>query len=187
MASAPGYAPDAESATVVSNDTVRRDFVLQAARLDASPRPVAALIGPNDTTDKTLTLSNSGEPAAAYKVLEFNVPLQRERDGRLRVAGRAPAGPLRAFRWTASSATTGRGRSEGLAPRSYARAAVTAPHVPAGASVVASFPTGILSGWGVATSGSSDVWLSNPAAFNLGGDDLDYQYSNGAPDREHHR
>lgn len=177
VASAPGYAPDAESATVVSNDTVRRDFVLQAARLDASPRPVAALIGPNDTTDKVLTLANSGVPAAAYKVLEFNVPLHENvtsgfvsQAERLRALARVPMdGKQRNDRARSS---------EGLAPRGSVRAVVTAPHVPAGASVVASYPTGILSGWGVATSGSSDVWLSNPAAFN-GGDDLDYQYSNG--------
>ena len=178
-ASAPGYAPAAESATVLGNDTVRRDFVLQAARLDASPRPVAAVIGPNDTTDRTLTLSNSGQPAATYKILEFNVPLQENLTAgfvsqvqRLRALARLPMDGKRRNDRARSS--------EGLAPRSDVRAALTVPHVPAGASVVASYPTGILSGWGVATSGSSDVWLSNPKVFNFGGDDRDYQYSNGA-------
>ena len=52
--------------------------------------------------------------------------------------------------------------------------------------VVASYPTGITFGWGVATSGAN-IWLSNLGV--AGGDDKDYQYdsSDGRPDGQRHR
>ena len=60
--------------------------------------------------------------------------------------------------------------------RGFPVIAPTAPHrVLAAGDVIASYPSGLTLGWGVATVGT-DVWISNLAAG--GGDDKDHQYLN---------
>ena len=66
--------------------------------------------------------------------------------------------------------------SRATTTRGFPLIAPNQPHrVLAAGDVIASYPTGITLGWGVATVGT-DVWLSNIAAG--GGDDKDYQYLN---------
>jgi S-layer homology domain len=174
LASKAGYESDGHNVTVFNNAAVRRDFVLQAAHLDASPRPVAAVINPDSTTNKTMTVSNSGEPSADFKVIELNAPLTQNltagfasKAQRQQALARLPMdGKQRNDRATSAA---------GLAPLVNPHPAPRRPHVASGASVIASYPTDITFGWGVATN-AGNVWLSNLGV--AGGDDLDYEYSN---------
>lgn len=173
-ASKAGYASDSATVVAFNNSAVRKDFVLEAAQLSASPSPVSAVITTNNTTDKTLTLTNSGEPSAAFTIVEINAPLQQSltagfatRAQRQQAIARLPKNGKTIEDKAASAA--------GL-PRFASRPAPR-PHVTAGATVIASYPTGLTLGWGVGTAGSN-VWLSNLGV--AGGDDLDHEYAGGA-------
>ncbi len=176
QASASLYDPQTKIAAVHPNNAVRLDFALPAGFLDASPRPLAAFVGPGGAQDLTLTLSNSGLKDGSFVIQEINVP---------------PSSPAAAL-----------AIREHPARRTYrvpfdrrndpslrdlpipANAPVGAPVLADAGNVVQSFPSGLSGGWGLAyDTGADRLWVTNPE--NFGGDGLEYQFQpDGTPTGE---
>jgi len=177
----PAHHPLTRATTVVPNGTTRLDFGLASGSLAANPSPLAAYVAPGGALPTTLTITNSGTGSAAFLLQEVNVPPPGQASaGRPRFANGADR--------RAALKRVPRGRLEersakGLPPlpKAPARAAALA----AAGNVVASFPTGLASGWGLAfDTDASRLWISNPDApfYGFSGDGLEYQYlSDGTP------
>ena len=56
------------------NAAVRLDFSLAAGLLDASPRPLSAIVSPGGTQSLTLEVSNSGTGDGSFVIHEVDVP-----------------------------------------------------------------------------------------------------------------
>ncbi len=154
---------------VIPNGTVRRDFSLQSGNLSASPSPLNSRVNPGGTEDQTLTIKNTGGAAAGFELVEINAPvLTSVTHGFASDALRQQA--LARFSKDSSGRPDLARSAKGLAPLPGIR---PAGKPMAAGDVVASYPTGITFGWGVATSGAN-FWLSNIGVG--GGDDKDYQY-----------
>jgi hypothetical protein len=76
-----GFEADAEHhtsmvqhTTVVPDATVRLDFALPAGILDASPRPLSAVVTPGGSQSLTLDVSNIGSGDAFFSIHEVDVP-----------------------------------------------------------------------------------------------------------------
>ncbi len=171
VASASNFSPKQKSKIVVPGGATRLDFSLLSGRLSAAPSPLSSRLDPGDTEDQTLTVTNTGGASANFSILEINAP--------------APSSNTHGFAsQTLRQAALNRlpkdskGSPDSLATstKGFPLIAPTQPHrVLAAGDVIASYPTGLTLGWGVATAGI-DVWLSNLAAG--GGDDKDHQYLN---------
>ena len=163
------YGSDQHTVLVIPNSTVRRDFTLQSGNVSATPSPLNARVDPGTTTDQTLTIKNTGGAPANFEVIEINAPAHTSMtSGFASEALRKQA--LARFSKGDKGLMSAR-NAKGLAPLPGQRPAGKKMAV---GDVVASYPTGITFGWGVATSGAS-FWLSNIGVG--GGDDLDYEYS----------
>ena len=164
------YGSDQHTVLVIPNSTIRRDFTLQSGNVSATPSPLNSRLNPGTTEDKTLTIKNTGGAPAAFEVIEINAPVLNSA-----THGFAPEALRRQALARFSKDLVGRPdlakNAKGLAPLPGLRPVGKPMAV---GDVVASYPTGITFGWGVATSGSN-FWLSNIGAG--GGDDKDYQYS----------
>jgi hypothetical protein len=166
------YAPDQHTKLVVPGATQRQDFVLQSGHVTAAPSPLSARVDPNGTDDKTLTLSNSGGADAHFEIVEINAPLlntnthgQANPSLRKQAIARLPQG---------AKGPIGDARSTNGIP------ALPVPQQPhkklAAGDVIASYPSGIAYGWGIAASGPN-IWVSNLGV--AGGDNKDYEYADG--------
>ncbi|HTR02878.1 MAG TPA: hypothetical protein VMN82_06750, partial [Thermoanaerobaculia bacterium] len=174
-ASSQAYSPDSQTVTVFNNDAVRRDFALQAGRLDASPRPVVVAIPPDGLAMKTLTVTNSGAVDASFQLIELNTPLLASTTAGFASGATRDQSLARLPKDEKGRPVTNARSAAGLAGFSTSPLEhPTAPHVAAGGTVIGAFPTGITYAWGVGAFGT-DVWLSNIAV--AGGDNLDYQYT----------
>ena len=173
QASLTNYASDSHSKLIVPNASQRLDFVLQSGHVTAAPAPLSARVNPGGTDDKTLTLTNTGGADAHFNVVEINAPLLQStthgtfnkslHDQALARLPQGPKGPLNAD-----------ARSTKEIP---AMPNPAAPHkILAAGDVIASYPSNITWGWGVATSGIN-IWLTNIG--QAGGDDKDYEYAAG--------
>jgi len=169
-ASQTNYTSDQHTKVVVPNSAQRQDFVLQSGHLAVAPAALNARVNPGGTDDQTLTLTNSGGGSADFQIIEINAPLLQTtthgfanksvHDQALARLPQGPKGPL-----GADARST-----KGLAP--LPRPA--RPHkILAAGDVIASYPSGIAYGWGVASDGAN-TWYSNLGV--AGGDDKDYQY-----------
>ncbi|HTY40967.1 MAG TPA: S-layer homology domain-containing protein [Thermoanaerobaculia bacterium] len=176
QASKASYTSDSESTTAFNNDVVRRDFVLQAGKVSATPSPLSAVIPPNGMSVKTLTMSNTGQPVATFSLSEINAPLlssttsgfASRRDVEKALA-RLPKDP--AARAAAMVSTRGSGLPalSGL---------TQAPRRPlAAGDVLGSSALQEPYGWGVGFDGnSSSTWITDIG--QAGGDDKAHQYDN---------
>ncbi len=169
------YGTDMQTAAVVPGDTVRQDFHLPSASLDASPRPVNAIVDPGGATDGTLTLTNSGQVDATFSLFELNTPpsVPPSALGRFADAGKVAAALARIpnkWRWDA----TGR---FGVAGLPAIPGAPEPPAVPlAAGAVISSFPTGLGNPFGVIYNTAADnVWISSLPA-PLAGDGRDHEF-----------
>jgi hypothetical protein len=163
------YASDQHTTVVIPNSTVRQNFSLLSGSLSASPTPLNSKVNPGGTDQKTLNLTNTGGAAAGFEIIEINAPVLTNRtSGFASEALRQQA--LARFSKDASGRPDLARSAKGLAPLP---GAPPAGKPMAAGDVVASYPTGITFGWGVATSGAN-FWLSNIGI--AGGDDKDYQY-----------
>ena len=162
------YGSDQHTVVVVPNSATRRDFTLQSGNLSASPLRLDSRVNPGGTEDKTLTITNTGGATASFEIIEINAPaLATLTSGFASDALRQQA----LARFSKNSAADPKARSaQGLAPLPKAPAP---SRTLAAGDVIASYPTGITFGWGVASSGPN-FWLSNIGVG--GGDDNDYQY-----------
>ena len=166
------YASDQHTTLVIPNSTVRRDFTLQSGNVSASPSPLNSRVNPGGTDEKTLTITNSGGASANFEIIEINAPAAvSQTSGFASDALRQQA--LARFSRDSSGRPDLARSAQGLAPLPKAPAPGRAL---AAGDVVASYPTGITFGWGVASSGAN-FWLSNLGV--AGGDDNDYQYDSG--------
>ena len=126
---------------------------------------------PGETEDQTLELSNTGGADAHFEIIEINAPPPSSK-----TSGFAPENLRQQAISRLPRDAKGAPDSRATTTRGFPLIAPNQPHrVLAAGDVIASYPTGITLGWGVATVGT-DVWLSNIAAG--GGDDKDYQYLN---------
>ena len=179
QASAPAYSPDSEPVTVFTNDAVRRDFTLQAGMVDASPRPVSAVIPPNGLSSKTLTLTNSGQPDAAYSIFEIYAPVAPSNTSGFASKKLREQALARLPKITRKSPATK--DTKGLAPLPQ-RPDLRAPErVLAGGEVLASYMLNIIAPWGISYDlNSNDPWVSDFEYF--GGSNFEYEYTaNGVP------
>lgn len=162
-ASAPKYADDTQSPTVVAGSVVRQDFNLAAGMISVAPSSLAFEIASGAPAEsQPLTLSNTGGGAAAYQV--FAIPGTW--------SGYTPTGPF-----AANTRHTGPKNLNDL-DASNLRLPSTPPTVPelAGGTVSASWPTGLTYAWGIGfNTDANDLWLGNILAG--GGDDLDYRFT----------
>ena len=175
-ASANLHTPLTKSATVTADAAVRLDFSLAAGLLDASPRPLSAIVSPGGTQELTLEVSNTGTGDGTFEIHEVDVPPSPESTA---VASRPsrPSVPdgdgLREARRRLLSG----GSNARIAP--LPNAPVNVPQAANAGEVVSSFPTGLAGGYGLAYDTDADrLWVSNSDAplAELFGDGLDYQY-----------
>jgi len=168
------YASDGHPATVFTNDVVRRDFTLQAGETSASPTALSAVIPPNGMSVQTLTMSNSGQPAATFKLSEVNAPLLTSttsgfasREDVQRALSRLPRDPAERAAAMGSTQGTGLPAVSSLAPSG-------GPTLAAG-EVLGSFALQQTYGWGVGFDGdSTSTWITDVG--QAGGDDKAHQY-----------
>jgi hypothetical protein len=172
-ASKANYASDQQSQVIVPNTTQRIDFALQSGNVSAAPTPLSARVDPGGSDDKTLTLTNTGGGDANFEIVEINAPLlnvtthgfanKQAVDAALARLAMGPKGPV-----------NGDARSTRGIP---ALPKPATPHkILAAGDVIASYPSGITYGWGIAASGPN-IWISNLGV--AGGDDHDYEYADG--------
>ena len=135
----------------------------------STPRALNARVDPAGTDEQDLTLKNTGGAAASFEIVEINAPLLTTvTHGFASEALRRQA--LARFSKDSTDRADLARNAKGLAPLPGQRPAGKPMAV---GDVVASYPTGITFGWGVASSGPN-FWLSNLGV--AGGDDKDYQY-----------
>ena len=167
------YTTMSEDTTVVPDATVRLDFSLPAGLLDASPRPLSAVVPPGQSTALTLDVSNTGTGDGTFFLHEVNVPPAAP-------PMTVPARPLSAANKAALR------RYYDLASRGARTRFPALPGAPASAplasgagNVVSSFSTGFTGGYGMAyDTDTNRLWISNsnaPAA-GLTGDGLDHEF-----------
>ena len=111
-------------------------------------------------------MTNTGSAPASFVIGELDQPP-------------APA-PLRPqpdkAKVAAATARIPKGQDKARSTQSLPQTTLPSAPEAAGGTVLASYPTDITYGWGVATdTDASTLWISNLAA--AGGDDLDYEYS----------
>jgi hypothetical protein len=171
-ASLTNYASDSRSKVVVPNASQRLDFVLQSGHVTAAPTPWSARVDPNGTDDKTITLTNTGGADAHFEIVEINAPLLQTtthgtynkslHDQALARLPQGPKGPI----------------GDAFSTRNIP--ALPVPQQPhkklAAGDVIASYPSGITWGWGIAAAGPN-IWVTNIG--QAGGDDKDYEYADG--------
>ncbi len=173
-ASDKGYTSVTKSSTVIPNSVVRLDFSLPAARLNAAPRPLSAIVDPGGVAEKTLNISNSGTGSGSFALVEINAPAPIQ-----------PTGPNSSFDPNARKAAIKRirfdklnsGGTEPVPPP--ANLPKNVPQTPGAGDVVSSFDSGLDGGWGVAfNTDAGNLWISNPDDPPDGkfGDGLEYQY-----------
>ena len=61
-------------ATITPDAVTRLDFALAAGLLDASPRPLSAMVSPGGTQSVTLDIANSGTGDGSFAIHEVDVP-----------------------------------------------------------------------------------------------------------------
>ncbi len=167
-ASAAQYDPQTKSTAVIPNRAVRLDFQLAAGLLDASPRPLSALVSPGGQQDLTLTLSNPGSKEGSFLIQEVNVPPA----GSTAAAPAIVANPAKRSYRVPFTRLNDPNLRDLPAP---ANAPLAAPVLANAGNVVQSFPSGLVGGWGMAyDTGADRLWITNPE--NFGGDGLEYQY-----------
>ncbi len=71
-ASAPYYADDVDTVTVVANDITQHDFFLDAGQLSYTPAALEATIPAETSTIKPFTITNNGSAAANFQLLEIS-------------------------------------------------------------------------------------------------------------------
>jgi len=183
-ASANLHTPLTKSATVTPDATVGLDFSLAAGLLDASPRPLSAIVSPGGTQTLTLEVSNTGTGDGTFVLHEVDIaPSQAP------VASRPvrPSRPLdgEGLRQARRRLFNGGSNAWG-AP--LPNAPLNVPQAANAGDVVGSFPTGLAGGYGLAYDTDADrLWVSNSDApsAELFGDGLDYQYQpDGTPTGE---
>ena len=175
-ASYPAYHPQTESKTVVPNATTRADFSLASGLLAATPNALAAVVAPGSTQVLPLDVTNSGTGSGSFVIQEVNAP----------PASQTPDARARArFANAADRNAALRRVPFGRLKDKTSKDLPALPKAPAGArrlaagNLVASFPSGLASGWGLAyDTDASRLWISNPDApfSGFSGDGLEYQY-----------
>jgi hypothetical protein len=170
QASHTSYSTQQKNTLVVPNSAQRLDFSLGAGELTASPSPLNARLDPGTSTNQTLTLTNNGSASANFTILEINAPLATSV-----THGFAPQALRQQAIDRLPKASNGK-PIEG-APSTKDIADVPNPPGPGrpltAGNVLASYPSGITLGWGIATSGV-DFWLSSLGIG--GGDNKDHEY-----------
>ena len=178
-ASADLYTSLTKNATVTTNAAVRLDFSLAAGLLDASPRPLAAVVSPGGTQTLTLDLSNTGAGDGSFVLHEVNAAPPAA-PGAARPSRLRSFEELRALRQQFTLAPV-----DARASKTSLKAPADAPRTAGAGNVVSSFPSGLVAGWGLAYDTDTDLlWVSNPDAprAGLSGDGLDHEFvPNGQP------
>ena len=173
QASSANHEPLTKSTTVIPTSSVRLDFALAAGILDASPRPLNAVVSPGGTQDLTLTMSNTGTGNGSFVIKELNEapPIITTRPA----AFASPAARKAALKRVPFNRMNDRNQRDLPRPPAPSNARALAQ----GGNVVASFPSSLASGWGLAYDTSVNrLWISNPDApdFGFSGDGLEYAY-----------
>ncbi len=175
-ASLPPYNPLTKNITVVPSGVVSLDFSLTPGLLDASPRPLSAIVSPGDTQDLTLTVSSTATGERSFVLHEVNVPPSSQTLA-ASPAAFADAQARYAVLMKLSHGRLSASEIKDLAPLSHG---LTDVPVSAGAgNVISSFATGFVGGYGLAyDTNVNRLWISNSDAprAGLNGDGLDYQY-----------
>ncbi len=161
------YGSQQKSTLVVPNASQRLDFQLPSGVLTATPAPLNGRADPGDTDQQTLTMTNTGTAAASFVIGELDIPA---------------SAPQVLHRPHADEEKTAAALARIPKGKDRARTTQGIPEVPrpdapeaAGGEVIASYPSGLPAGWGVASdTDANTVWFSNIAL--IGGDDFDYEY-----------
>jgi hypothetical protein len=178
QASLAPYVATEGDTTVTAGQVSRLDVVLPAALLDASPRPVSVALAPGGSSDVPVSIGNSGGAPGSFQLLELNAPpsappaLRKPSAAQLALSAAARARVPRSL-WKAAA-------PRDVPPAPGAPVGVT-PLVNAG-NVLSSFPTNLVSGWGlIYDTDANNLWVSNPddPIDGQNGDGLEYQF---APD-----
>ena len=169
QASAKAYGSVVETPEVEAGTTVRQDFDLPSASLNAAPSPINGVAAPGGADEQTLTIANGGQLDATVEVWELDIPYQPPVTAQLPssaqlrdILSRIPRHELNAY----STRNIPRMPSLAKNPPAASNAA---------GNVLAAYPTDLEYGWGISYNTNEDnFWVGNLAA--AGGDNLDYQY-----------
>lgn len=173
QASDGAYQPETLTTNVIPNSTVRLDFSLAAGWLSASPSNLSAKVLPGDTEDLELDITNVGNAAGHFEILESSTPVSD---------ATAHHGPFasetlrrRALQRVGSKANYFGVTGKNLPPMVGAPVKAKPKFPFAAGDVLASYPSGNVYDWGVAYDGAANAtWISNLGV--AGGDDKAYQY-----------
>ena len=163
------YATQNIPLTVAGGSVIRRDVVLAAGRLNATPPELRKRVKLGAVMSSTLTLANTGTAAAAFKMVEINAPAPATAT-RLGPAFRPqlPYDPTTAEGQAASVAAT-----NPIASRPPDRGATVdtaaLPIVPRAGEVVDELSSGLPQPWGISfNTDVPDLWVSNVAGAGIG-------------------
>ena len=162
-----------KSATITPDAVVRLDFALAAGLLDASPRPLSAIVSPGGTQIVTLDVTNSGTGDASFVLNEVDVPPAAAAEPFFAsIEDRREDRTLFRRGWFGATGAT-------LLP-SVSNAPSSLPLAAGAGNVVSSFEIDLPGAYGLAYDTSTrSLWISN-GSFDGGGqfvgDGLDYQY-----------
>ena len=157
-----GYGTATQTPTISVGGVVTQDFYLPAAFLYQLPAGLDAIVPQDSAKTEGATLMNDGALAAQFSVHEFNLPYV------------APlvTGPFADHARRMSPAHLNDRNAKGV----YVVNAPAASALAAG-TVIATWPTGLPSAWGVGYNQlADDLWLGNVVAGGAGGSDTDYRY-----------
>ncbi len=163
-----------KSGTVTPDAAVRLDFSLAAGLLDASPRPLSAIVSPGGTQSLTLEVSNTGTGDGSFVLHEVDVPP---------TPAPAASRPSRPTVLHADDLREARRRFLTGGSNAFAAAlpnsSLIVPQTANAGDVVGSFATGLAGAYGLAYDTDVDrLWVSNSNAplAGLNGDGLDYEF-----------
>jgi hypothetical protein len=157
---------DSASLIVTDNVTLWQDFNLPAGILIKAPPSFEVTLAMDESTTRGMTLGNDGTLSLDYSILELNlppvlVPMDPNQDPVVRHLG------PKNFNKTSL---------EGVAYYLFPEKSAPAYPNAAAGTLISSFPSGLITPWGVGVDLVEDtVWIGNISIG--GGDDLDYEFT----------
>jgi hypothetical protein len=158
-------------ATIVPDSVVRLDFALPAGILDASPRPLSAVVTLGGSQSLTLDVVNTGSGDGFFSIHEVDVPPPPAVD-----ASRPAHVLSQQERLALRQRLT---LTPSIAKKPPVVSPIHAPQTAGAGNVVSSFAPGLVGAYGLAyDTDTNRIWISNSDAPQAGffGDGLDYEF-----------
>ena len=174
-AAAEHHASVTKTATITPDEVARLDFALPAGLLDASPRPLSAIVNPGGTQSVTLDVTNTGTGDGRFVLHEVDVPPPPAGEPFFaRIQDRLEDRKLFRRGWFGATGST-------LAA-SVTNVSMDVPPAAGAGNVVSSFEIDLEGAYGLAYDTKVNrLWITNSSFAgdpinDLIGDGLEYQY-----------